>query len=82
MVGTRLARIEELLEVVVRIEERQTSQLRRLEELEKMVTEHTLQLVIVTHKVDKWIQRGMGLWFGLTTVALIGWTLFTYVRHD
>lgn len=77
LIDVRLARIEDLLEVVVRIEERQVGLCKRFDAMEILVRTNAERVDVVERKVDTWIQRGVGLWVGVSTLAFVAWTVYT-----
>lgn len=77
IIDARLTRIEDLLSMVVRMEERQVVMSKRFDESEKYAHDTRDLLSAIEKKVDMWIARGVGLWIGVSTLGLTLWTMYT-----
>jgi hypothetical protein len=61
--------VQQVLVNWVRVEEKQISDRTRLENLEARVQSHATKIDANTVKLNTWVQRGVGLYIGLTAAA-------------
>jgi hypothetical protein len=70
--------VQQVLVNWVRVEEKQISDRTRLDNLEARVQSHAQKIDTNTVKLNTWIQRGVGLYIGLT---LAGGAFAFYMRY-
>ncbi len=68
-------KVDKLTDAVMRlvlIEERQSTQGERIGKVEASVAVHEASILAVDRKIDKWVNRGIGVWaFAVTMFTLI-----------
>lgn len=68
-------KVDKLTDAVMRlvlIEERQSTQGERIGKVEAQVAVHESSILAVDRKIDKWVNRGIGVWaFAVTMFTLI-----------
>jgi hypothetical protein len=69
---TKVDKLTDALQQLVRVEERQTNQGARIGSAEKNLAVMEAELRGLHKKVDQWINRGIGLWAAVCT----GWGVF------
>lgn len=71
----KVDKITDALNTLIRVEERLGDQGRRIGDAETAVGKLEVKIDLVDKKVDKWINRGIGIWALVVTL----WTVFEFL---
>jgi len=72
---TKVDKLSDAMEKLIRVEERQSNQGERIGALENSIAVNTVKISEVQRNLDQWVNRGIGVW-GLAATLWILYTQF------